>query len=105
MSADRWHICPQCLVNSRAEHARMIKDLREAYGKIPQEDWLKTSDAIPANPVMLKETLRENYEIFICSGAGIGVAGEFYISYRASCETCGFKHSFEHKKRLLVKNP
>lgn len=42
----------------------------------------------------LKETLREDYEL------GTRRDGEFYVSYRGRCESCGFEKVFEHSEQL-----
>ena len=97
MSADCWRICPQCKGNHKAECEHKDKVVAEAYGKVPVEEWLRmqreeTGDSVspPA------ETLREDYEIFI------GEEGLFYVSYTASCEVCGFEHSFNNEEQLKV---
>jgi hypothetical protein len=42
----------------------------------------------------VKRTLREDYEL------GTEEDGEFYVTYRCSCNVCGYAAKFEHKEVL-----
>lgn len=95
MSADNWGVCPQCKKLNDEKNKKRILDVVKKYGKVPPDEFVQLSKE--ANkPIMLEEHLREDYEL------GVGENGFFEVSYRCSCDVCGFEHSFEHTKQLKV---
>lgn len=94
MSADNWGICPRCKVV--AEASRMAKELAatNAYGKVSADEW-KRLDAEASSPILLDQTLREDFEV------GMDEDGTFGVDYRASCR-CGFSFAYEHNEKVGV---
>ena len=90
MSADNWGDCPRCLKNQDNEKAAAQERARAAYGTVTAKEYellLVTANA----PVKAHiETLREDYEV------RMDREGTFTVDYAASCQTCGFRFSFEH---------
>jgi len=48
----------------------------------------------PRKLIDIRETLREDYEFYLND------EGEFFVSYKASCDRCGFKYSFKHSEQV-----
>lgn len=90
MSANNYTKCPQCARQSteKAEEVKAI--LTAAYGKVPPDEYLALVKE-NSKPAPLKESLREDWEIGIYKG-------EFFVSYRASCDVCGFTYEYEVKQ-------
>lgn len=95
MSATDWQLCPRCYAMAEKNHAQRIKDATASYGKIEIKEWMKENSEAQ-KPIEHKETLREDYEMFI------GEDGLFYVSYSAGCDICGFEHRFKHEEQLPV---
>lgn len=98
MGADSWDICPRCLAEAEVEKEAMVTAAKEAYGKLPPEEYLALRTKAEA-PMDLEETLREDYELGIASGEGNMERGTFYVEYKARCTTagCGFKHDYTYE--------
>ncbi len=90
MSADHWGICPKCLKAQIEIQAKKVQKVNDSYGKVPQEAYMKSLEALQQHKLIEEFTLREDYDI------GIDGNGEFYIDYRASCEKCGFEFGYKH---------
>lgn len=98
MSADNWDICPRCNAAAKAEHDAAFQKAVDAYGKVPAEEYERLR-AEASKLVELEAGMREDYEL------GTTEDGRFYIHYSASCQACGFKHTFEHEEQLQVVLP
>lgn len=90
MSANNWRSCPKCC----REYNKSKEYLDSVYGNIPLEDYNKLISKLPENPKS-EQNLREDYEI------GINVNGSFFLSYRGSCDRCGFEYKYSHKENVL----
>ncbi len=93
VSATAWQICPRCYATAVKAHEKELAEVAQSYGKINSAEWIERN-AAAQQPTNLEETLREDYEMLIEKN------GNFYISYQASCEICGFEHSFKHEEQL-----
>jgi hypothetical protein len=99
MSANNWTQCPKCDIRLRAEADKKDQLVRDAYGKLPEDKFLRMRDEAHNFRKSLTDdvfaaTLREDYEIGIYSEL-------FEISYSSRCTTCGFAHSFKHTEKLI----
>lgn len=94
MSADNWTQCPKCLQAYTKQREESQERIRQAYGKLPPEDYnvliLDTALAPPDD-----DTLREDYEIGIHKE-------EFFVSYSGSCNVCGFSFGYKYKQEVAV---
>lgn len=97
MSADAWRICPKCeKINSEGDREKAISAAKFLYGKVPQADWVRLmaqAEKVVDDP---KETLREDYEIYMDE------SGFLNIHYRCGCDVCGFSHKYEVRKNTMV---
>lgn len=94
MSADNWGICPKCKEKNDKANAKRISDAESKYGKISSDKYralIKEAE----RPIILKETLREDYEMHTDHD------GLFYVNYGCRCDVCGFQHKFDHKEQLF----
>lgn len=94
MSADNWTICPECKAKEDQRQADAHKKAAESYGKVSVDKFDSLRKA--ALPLVVEDTLREDYEL------GVGKDGQFYVSYRCSCEKCDFEHVFKHTEKLKI---
>lgn len=88
MSADNWAECPLC----KNKTAKALRDLKEQYGKISQEEYEKLKSEFKEenseDPDYEDTPLREDYEL------GVDQKGMCYVIYRGSCQTCAATWSF-----------
>ncbi len=98
MSAENWALCPQCEKAEGENKAFRANEAKESYGKIPEAEYL---ELIVKNnkPIILEETLREDYEIGIFDE---GLGKQLLISYSARCENedCDFKIDYKHAELI-----
>lgn len=92
MSADNWAICPKCEKMNNKKRQSLASQIKESYGQLSENEDLEMVEKFKT-PTMLEETLREDYKIGIWNN-------EFCTSYFASCDKCGFEHSFNHKAKI-----
>lgn len=92
MSADNWRTCPRCTRTAKNSKDTQKKKCAESYGKVAAEKFLQML-ADSEKPVELDDSMREDYDI------GIDDTGEFGVSYRAYCGTCGFTFSYTHEEK------
>jgi hypothetical protein len=88
MSADNWAICPQCKKNHENLKEKHQEAIKNQYGKIPIDEWLKLKNTQISE---LPQTLREDYHIGFYEG-------EFEIQYSATCDVCKFHFEFNFPK-------
>jgi|SRR6185312_970893 len=93
MSANNWALCPQCLRTNDVNWEKYQEKVRDSYGKIPPDEYLKMVNK--TKPIM-DETLQEDYTIQTSSD------GEFYVSYSCRCNECGFSYNFKHEEQLVI---
>jgi len=99
MSADRWNTCPKCKVIAEQNRIKLARKAEKSYGKVSSEQYLRMlEDVKNGDKQDERETLREDFYI------GLDEDGEFSIDYSASCDKCGFKHTFEYKKTIVKSN-
>lgn len=91
MSADNWGICPKCNIKFKEDQEKA----EELYGKIPVEEYKKMLSETK-DPEDNTSTLREDYEVWTDK------EGLFQVSYRCSCEKCGFEFNYEYKEKLKL---
>lgn len=99
MSADNWTQCPKCKVRLVKEHERLKDSTSKSYGKIPADEYIKNVKELPRLP-LITESLREGWDI--------GIYGtDFTVSYKGSCQDCGFEFVFNKKINAIMnqKNP
>jgi len=90
MKANNWAICPKCKKKREQAQANLLSQVKTDYGKIAVSEYLELVEQ-SQQPLEMKHTLREDWEIGICEG-------EFRVSYSASCKTCGFSHEYEFEQ-------
>lgn len=96
MSANNWRECPKCFQEARKVQARLVEAVKTSYGVVPVEEYLAMKAKADLE-ISLEETLREDWEI------STHTDGEFFFSYRCSCQSCGFEFSFKHEENTLKK--
>lgn len=94
MSADNWGKCPLC----ESKKAQALKNLKEQYGKISQEEYEDLKEELESNEDDDEyedgDTLREDYEV------GVDKKGYAYINYCGSCQKCGATWEINQKDIL-----
>lgn len=100
MSADNWTVCPRCRLKPEVNHSaikvELMQKAKEAYGKLPPEEYEKlkrTAMDYDDNPE-LPDNFREDYE------QGVLEDGTYFVSYHGECHDCGFKFSYKHEEKL-----
>ncbi len=93
MSANNWAVCPKCKQVAEAAKAARGNKAAASYGQVSPEEYVALLEQAQA-PMNLGTTLREDYEI------GIRKNGEFFVSYGASCEICGFDFQFDEQRQV-----
>ena len=88
MSANNWTTCPECKKSAQHTKGELGKRLPMAYGGVTQDEYRKLLTEFET-PILLGDTLREDYELGIRDG-------EFYVNYSAHCNECGFSFEFKH---------
>jgi len=83
MSADNWAICPVCKKRNDVAYKKQTLDVANQYGKIPDDEYIVLVKE--TKPIVLKESLREDYQI------GVDEEGVFSFVYSCNCSECGFK--------------
>jgi ribosome-binding protein aMBF1 (putative translation factor) len=94
MGADNWRRCPKCLKVENSKREAEIERVSNQYGKIPVAEFTRAA-AAAEKPIVLGETLREDYEL------GINDNGEYEVSFSASCQKCGFKFNHSHSEMSI----
>ena len=94
MSADNWAKCPKCAKLAEDKKSVLLLKTQQAYGKVSEDEY---SDLLLElqTPIVLKRTLREDYEIGIWNNV-------FEVSYSAHCSKCGFVKKFEKKEPIVI---
>ena len=112
MSADNWATCPKCVkvYNERTQNLeeRHQAALRESYGQQEMDDFIALTKLTPEEffeeeegdlPDIEETKLREDYEIETSR------EGEFSVSYRSRCYSCGYEYSFSKTVDVFETNP
>ena len=94
MSANNWSICPKCKKKNNEINAKRIENVKKNYGVVSEDKYLELAEEAK-KPIIIKETLREDYDI------GVYEDGTFEVSYSCSCSVCGFKYSFKDQKIII----
>lgn len=97
MGADNWSVCPKCKLIGLKRQKTAIDKARDSYGKVSPvkyEVLLYKSRM----PIEEEETLAEYYDLGITDVTEH--PEQFYVSYKASCDKCGFKYCFIHEERI-----
>ena len=101
MSADNWSVCPKCQEERERDHAERVKKhkarLKKAYGNVSADEYEELLREKPEDQkprLDEPQSVREDYEVGIVDGNG-----EFFVSYRAECQECGygFRFKFSHR--------
>ena len=96
MSATDWDVCPQCIKHNNKDILQAEQDLEDQYGKVDAKEYLRLKGKFDKRAVeVLSPTLREDYY------QGISTEGKYEVSYRASCDKCGY--SFNYKYSVITK--
>lgn len=96
MSADNWRECPNCDVRKAIHEMSLLEALTESYGVDTQEQYeVKKLALAEYEAKELEITLREDYGFNFDTDSM-----ELDISYKCSCEVCGF--NFSHNETVLV---
>jgi len=82
MSATSWSTCPKCRANWNKRPDRV----KEAYGKVPFEQYEQIVREAAHGPQVLEDTLREDYECYISEEG-------FAMHYSADCQKCDYEYS------------
>jgi hypothetical protein len=88
VSADNWKQCPKCVEKSQNELTHYIEKLSGVGLTLGEVATLVTKKKSE-----LKETLREDYEIY---------SEDFvvYVTYSCHCTKCGFSASMEFEQSM-----
>ncbi len=99
MSANNWTFCPKCQLVGLDRRQVAIDKARDSYGKVSPEEYeaLLFKSRMPIDE---EETLREDYELGISNVDDH--TKQFYISYHASCDKCGFSYRFTRENKLAL---
>lgn len=96
MSADNWAECPRCVAQKEQRNEDLTKQVQDAYGQMPLEEWLAFRDVTQRDiDEKLDSTFREDYEIGTLDG-------EFYVRYKGACSVCGLRYEFKHDHTIDV---
>ena len=95
MSADNWSKCPKCKRKQAKSQEKSLENLKKKYGKISPEEYVQMTNKIHNSPERLKETLREDYEIYLEDDILI-------IVYAASCQECDFYYEYKNELDILA---
>lgn len=91
MGADNWANCPKCKKLWVEKLQEAEKALSQKYGIISAEEFLSKKEDLDARKRLpTTNSLREDYEL------GTLDDGQFRVSYRCSCEACGFNFSYKY---------
>ena len=60
MSANNWRVCPKCLKIKSDRAEKESKRLKEAYGKVSEQEYLNLRDKVENQEQLMPETLRED---------------------------------------------
>jgi hypothetical protein len=96
MSADNWGICPRCKAKEDKRQDALAKRVIEAYGTLPQSEYMQLLREAEAPQPDMKRTLREDYEL------GTDEDGEFSVTYRCGCTTCNYSFKYEYSQVVLA---
>jgi hypothetical protein len=92
MSADNWAACPRCLTDAETEAAKRVRDVADAYGKVPEDEYMAMlAEVNSASVAQPPEDFREDYEIY---GAETGT---LTITYGGECQKCFLKLNYKHE--------
>ncbi len=98
MSANNWVVCANCIARDKKFRDERLRAANAAYGKVPLEEYerlrAQALTSVPESNPYDDGTLREDYEIGVRDGV-------FRVSYRCSCEHCGFGYKFKHEERVV----
>lgn len=98
MSANNWSVCPRCAAVSLKHREAKLQRIADAYGKVGLTKFVSMQSEAAENPAeKLDETMREDWEL------GLDEQGNFYVSYRAHCQQCGFDYRFKHEEKVSLK--
>lgn len=95
MGADNWAVCPKCRAVALAEKEKINKEAIEAYGAVSRQTYQKLLDKANKE-VVLKNHLRENYEI------KLDECGVFTVDYRCYCSNCNFTYKFKETNEVRL---
>lgn len=99
MSANNWTQCPVCYEANKAKAEELDRIASEAYGKVSAEKFDELREQARSFRIAIVKddnfvsSLREDWDLGILNG-------QFYVSYGASCNTCGFDFSFKHEEKV-----
>lgn len=99
MSADNWAACPKCTKAANGTYDRMQAALKEKYGTIPAEEYLRMAaefENTSPEAIRGENSLREDYEFYMNED------GEFIAVYHGHCSECNFDFKFEHKETVKI---
>ena len=94
MGAENWALCPKCKILEDEIRQALIKNIKDGYGVMRESEYLSLVERSKA-PIVLKETLREDYEIGIWKGS-------FWVKYEAYCDKCGFEKVFKTNEAIEI---
>jgi hypothetical protein len=98
MSANNWRVCPNCQRLKDAEVAKAIERAEAQYGNVPAKRYAFFLEEVEKlKERYLDETLREDYQL------GMDHEGQFCITYRCSCQKCGFAFRYQHEEAVNLK--
>lgn len=93
MGANNWRDCLACERLKQKSIETRRADADKEYGKIPATAYRAMVDEIEKDEATdLPSSLREDYEFYL------DVGGELSVTYRCSCDKCGFSFSLEETK-------
>lgn len=97
MSANNWTQCPKCVAAEKERQTKAVAKSAKSYGKVDPDKFLAMLE--DQKPREIEDTMREDYEL------GVDSSGDFYVSYRCSCNKCDFEFRYKHECNAMAQTP
>ncbi len=92
--AKNWVLCANCIARDKKFRDERLRAADAAYGKVSLEEYERLRAQSRSQGLVYDRSLQEDYEIGVRDGV-------FRVSYRCSCEHCGFGYKFKHEERVV----
>lgn len=100
MSASDWDVCPKCRRDAASKYVAASAKARASYAKVTLEEYhsllAAAQEMMPPRREATELTLREDYQL------GVDSEGTFTVSYKCSCQHCGFEYSFKQTEKVSL---
>lgn len=93
MSATSYTYCPHCTKTHLEKFNQLEEQTREAYGKIPSDEYIELAAKVKNGPEKIEKTVAEYYEAYMNEGV-------FRTDYACKCDICGWKFEYRFEKTV-----